>query len=317
MNHGEWEKFAVDRSSLAKGRTESNLCRPLTTVSHVAHVPTALRIVEDRELRAGLINDKSKLNNQRIRVVWLSPNDWTNNGGFRYGNVRFTYDWRRLIEGQKFYWVESIAYNTAACRILVTQESHGALDAYDPEQGNGPWYYDRKNDKHYWNGLYCLEIMFEKHVKLSDAIGVDFVSHKSDQCCIDVKTCQYLDMSRHYGAAEFIATLVSRGTFKPFPGMIEIVGGMDTVPSAIVDAIETLLQRCGRLKPDSWGTMTSSDASALALARALLGKIARKKPDDDAVKLAALYRSSEEVEKSVKKALEWAFEPNEGQLLLP
>ena len=59
------------------------------------------RIAEDRRLRADLIFDKSKLKERRIRVVWLSPNDWDNDGGFRYGNVRFTYDWASLVEDKR------------------------------------------------------------------------------------------------------------------------------------------------------------------------------------------------------------------------
>jgi hypothetical protein len=69
----------------------------------------------------------------------LSPNDW--NAGFRYGNVRFTFDWAALVANKKAYWVESIAYGVPACRILVTDTDRGAeLVAYDPTVRNGPWW---------------------------------------------------------------------------------------------------------------------------------------------------------------------------------
>jgi len=112
-----WNQFAA---GTIQDPNRANNCVPLNHVAHVAHLKAGLRIVEDRQLHADLVFDQSKLNTERIRVVWLSPNDWSNAGGFRYGNVRFLFPWDLIVEGKRYFWVESIAYGVAACRILIT-----------------------------------------------------------------------------------------------------------------------------------------------------------------------------------------------------
>ncbi|MBK6562062.1 hypothetical protein [Candidatus Amarobacter glycogenicus] len=179
-------------------------------MSHVAHVPTAYRIVEDQQLRADLVFDKSTLNNYRTRVVWLSPNDWTNAGGFRYGNVTFAFPWESIIEGRNCYWVESMAYGVEACRILVTNNDWSkVLEPYDPAKDDGPWRLDA-DGSHFWNGTYCLEVMVEDDVSLDMSTGVGFVGHHPKRCSIDPKNCFYLGKREREAGAEFLATLVSR-----------------------------------------------------------------------------------------------------------
>ncbi len=92
-----WRKFRVGQPSASANWVEPD-CQPLTTVSHVAHVPTAVRIAEDGRLREDLVFDRSILNTERIRVTWFSPNDWRGAGGFRHGNVHFTFDWASLVD---------------------------------------------------------------------------------------------------------------------------------------------------------------------------------------------------------------------------
>src|SRR5690348_7334233 len=70
-------------------------CQQLETVFHVAHVPDACRILEDRKIKAGLIGDESRLKETRTTVAWLSANSWSN--GSIYGNVQFTFSWNELI----------------------------------------------------------------------------------------------------------------------------------------------------------------------------------------------------------------------------
>lgn len=107
-----WSKYKVGRPSTTKSWTDS--CRPCKEVSHVSHVEAALKIVGEKKIRQGLVFDESMLNTERILVTWVSPNSWVN--GFRYGNVRFTYDFVDLIKGKKFYWVEAMtAYSPTAC----------------------------------------------------------------------------------------------------------------------------------------------------------------------------------------------------------
>ena len=81
----ECNRFAVGELSKNPNRDEPT-CRPLVSLSHIAHVEVALEIVRSKVIRAGLVCDKSKLNTERIEVVWLSPNQWSY--GSRYGNIR-------------------------------------------------------------------------------------------------------------------------------------------------------------------------------------------------------------------------------------
>jgi hypothetical protein len=68
---------------------------PFSKVSHVAHFSSALDILGDKTIRAGLVYDESKLNKDRILVGWLSPNHWGD--GFRYGTVLFSWLFRHVI----------------------------------------------------------------------------------------------------------------------------------------------------------------------------------------------------------------------------
>ena len=116
-NPQEWQKFAIGKPSQKPNWVNPD-CQKLTTIFHVAHIPVAIEIVRTGYLLPRLVYDKSKLNQRRITVTWLSPNNW--NAGSRYGNVQFAFDWKRLAEGEgkRFYWVESVHYSPDACRIL-------------------------------------------------------------------------------------------------------------------------------------------------------------------------------------------------------
>src|SRR5688572_6170364 len=97
FSQADWTQFQVQGNPNAY-RAWNNQCRGLGTVWHVTHVQTGIEIVRGGQLTPQLIYDESRLNTERILVVWLSPNDWTNAGGFRYGNVAFQLDWPALIE---------------------------------------------------------------------------------------------------------------------------------------------------------------------------------------------------------------------------
>src|SRR3990172_1907525 len=107
----EWVRFRVGSGS-ANPRWTEPTCSPLTTISHVTHVEMALRVLKDGVIRSGLVFDESKLNRERILVTWLSPNYWA--PGFRYGNVRLSFDWQSIVAGKRYYWVESMAYGVEA-----------------------------------------------------------------------------------------------------------------------------------------------------------------------------------------------------------
>lgn len=281
MSEAPWQKFKVDDGASRWS------CQPLTSVSHVSHVPTALRIVEDSTLRADLVFDESKLNTHRIRVVWLSPNEWAR--GYRYGNVRFTYDWARLVAGKRYYWVESIAYGIEACRILVTETDwSGLLDEYDPERGDGPWW--QKDDAHFWNGDYTLEVMIEGDLRLADATNIDFVTHNDMQCCNDYRTCPYLGVSARDGGAELVATLAARREKFELPGfVVEGPSGQILPGPALELALDRLVRHCGVMKIGNWGTVRRADPAAQPLARAVLGILGKRTDTSGVESLAVLF----------------------------
>lgn len=93
---------------------------PVEKASDICHVSDAFRMLEDGRIRSNLIWDERKLNNTRTCVSWLSPNHWSD--GSLYGNIEFHFDWRTLIEGKNFFWVEAMPYNPHAFRILITDK---------------------------------------------------------------------------------------------------------------------------------------------------------------------------------------------------
>lgn len=305
MSSKPWQKFSVGKPS-SQPRWEEKTCRALLRVGHVAHVPTALRIVEDGRLRADLVFDESKLNTQRIRVVWLSPNDWDGAGGFRYGNVRFQFDWATLAKGKKYFWVESIAYGVEACRLLITDTDYSAtLDAYDPEAGDGPWWRD-KDGKHHWNGEYCLEVMYEGDLDLSNAETVDFVKHHEKRCNIAPGRCQYSGKSASLGGSEFIAALAARRTIIDAPGLIETGDKGQKPASALYNAFVSLIMSCDRLSITTWGTRSSTDQDSISLARAVLNSIGNPDLEADTENLARLFANREELKLSIAAAIDKA-----------
>lgn len=305
MASSSWTKFRVGEPSDNLHWTNPS-CQRLAAVSHVAHVPVAVRIVEDGMLRADLVYDKSRLNTERIRVVWLSPNDWTGAGGFRYGNVRFTFDWPLLVEGKRYYWVESIAYGIEACRILVTDSDYDALlERYDPAVGDGPWML-APGGEHYWNGSYCLEIMVEGDLDLNRATEVDFVTHHAKRCSIDPDACPQRGWSESRGGGAFVGDVVSRRQTLDLPGLTRDVNGVRVITSGAYGAIMMLVGRARRLQPASCRSLLTSDPSAPAVARALLGAVSRGH-ESDAVDLASMFADTDALVGSVEDVLATAL----------
>jgi len=200
----QWLEFSVN-----KARKGGDACKQLEYVFHVAHLETARRILVDAKLQAGLVFDDSKLNKERILVNWLSPNIWVN--GSRYGNVEFGFDFAKLIEDKRFYWVEVMRkYHPPACRILITYSNYsGTLQVYDPKVGDGPWWYDTSTDSHWWNGNYCIEFMVEENLLLKRCKGVSFVTHHETLC--NLGGCSEMKLYKVYAASRFIARVLGEG----------------------------------------------------------------------------------------------------------
>jgi hypothetical protein len=182
-------------------------------VSHVTHLASGLSVFSEGRIRAGLVYDESKLNRERIQVVWVSPNDWV--GGFLYGSIKFDFDWKKLVSGRRTYWVEAITkYKPPAARILVTEVNRDAdpsLQAYDPTVPGGPWWYDASSDQHYWNDAFTLEIMLEQDLLVSESTRISFVPHHRTWCAVDNTNCPD-DFERNHGliGGRFLAGVLGR-----------------------------------------------------------------------------------------------------------
>jgi len=285
-NIPEWDRFSVGQPSDSAKWTNPDCCL-LDSISHVSHIEHGWSIIESGGIQAGLISDKSKLNRERILVAWLSPNIWQ--PGSRYGNVRFRFDWKELIENRQAYWVESIAYGVDACRILLTDVDHTPLvTPYDPTIGDGPWWHDKDNDKHYWNSEYCLEIMIEGDIQLSQATGIFFEKHHEEYCCISPGNCIDQGVRPHVGGASFLAGLVGRSI--RLPRRLLTNPELDDRPySDAQDAAQQLhhlLRECGK---GASGGKLSQDASS-AIARAIFFSLSRRNLEE-AASLSKLFPS--------------------------
>lgn len=164
------------------GKVGSLSCKLMNNVSHVAHIDTAVEILRTGRIKSSLIFDKSKLNIERTKVIWLSPNEWVD--GYLYGTIRFNFDTSRLFsEELNYYWVEAMPYNPHACRILVTSKVRDDLDPYDLTNKEGIWWYDTEEKKHYFNSNFTLEIMLEvDNIALKEHSFIDLVKHHRNYC---------------------------------------------------------------------------------------------------------------------------------------
>lgn len=204
----EWTIYRTGKPSTKENWTNPD-CQEFEELTHVAHISHAIQIMNDGFIKASLIRDKSKLNKQRILVSWLSPNYWTN--GSRYGTVEFNFDFKKLIKGYKYYWVEAITtYSPHACRVLVTSKNYdGILVPYKPEKDDGPWHYDAKTKTHYRNSEYCLEFMFEDDIDLEDCLSICFIKHHPSMCCLNVSKCPELKSSSSKAGSIFLAKIIA------------------------------------------------------------------------------------------------------------
>jgi hypothetical protein len=167
-----------------KTSSESFGSKLMNTISHVAHIETAVEILRTGCIKSSLVFDESKLNTTRIKVIWLSPNEWVD--GYMYGTIRFNFDTNTLFSEDKhlkFYWVEVKEYRNHACRILVTTKEYD-YELYDyTNKEEGIWWYDKENKKHYFNAKYTLEIMYEvDEIEVKEHKFIDIVHHSIDKC---------------------------------------------------------------------------------------------------------------------------------------
>ena len=310
----EWAEFCIGNPSIIPNWINSD-CAPLTTVSHVAHIDLALRIVADGKIKAGLVFDESKLNKERILVVWLSPNHWVD--GFRYGNVRFNYNWSTLISGKKFYWVESMAYGVAACRILITSNDYsGRLTQYIPTQHDGPWWFDASTNTHYWNSNHCLEIMIEDDLDISDCTNTDFVDHHSRFCCNNPKMCKFLGLKRPQAAASFVAALMAYQNNADALKLTECTQGATMPSSDLREAWAYIRMYLSDKIPDSCYTAGMQNCNESFVSHAILAAYART--DLNAIiQGASFFNSKQHMLESCSRFTANYFHISDWQTLAP
>ena len=296
----EWTKFQV--GALGKHQGWRPSCKPIDFMSHVSHLNNAVSIFETGKITAGLVFDESILRKKRILVVWLSPNDWHGAGGFRYGNVRFNFNCKKLVDGMNYYWIEIMPYpKIPACRILITEKDYsGKFPEYDPTQGDGPWWHRTKDDTHFFNGNICLEIMIQRDVYLTEMDSFDFVDHSSKYCTIDRNNCPDLNLYRAHAGARFIAALAGRDAdfkiekfFKKNPDKIGL--------SELKAALSILWQDLRAIKEFS-GDVKSTDDAAVSMSRAVLNCYG-KENDKEMHSLASLFRTHKGLERSCARLI--------------
>lgn len=184
-------------------------------VTHTSHINSAINILKAGEIKQSLVFDESRLNTKRILVSWFSPNEW--HTGYRYGNIRFNFNFSDLIANKKYYWVEVGHYQIPAPRILITDTDNDYhLERYDPTFKDGCyWWYNAENNVHYYRNDACLEVMIESSVSLEKVSQIDFVDHHTKYCSINRMTpqnCSELGMNRFIAAGKFLAAAISSNT---------------------------------------------------------------------------------------------------------
>lgn len=297
----EWIKYNCGTLPGHRG-FDLKIPRELTEIYHVAHIDTALRIMKDDKIRAGLIGDKSRLKEKRVPVSWLSPNIWIN--GSRYGNIAFTYDFKKLVKEKNYYWVEVMTeYSPDAPRILITDLEYDYLEQYDPETDKGPWKYDSRSDRHFWNGSICLEFMFESDIPLKFCKEIRTVRHHAHFCSLDPKNCLEKNQTERAAGLKFYSALITEGLAFYYNQHTTGKGG--TPKESLSDTLGTYYVKSSR--QDFTGTVKCTSNVAEALVRASLSALANRNNSDYRLLLNE-FRSHEDYMNSLRKIVETYFE---------
>jgi hypothetical protein len=275
----EWEEFKFEI-----GNENSN---ELTTVRHIAHVPTARRIVEDGRIKAGLIYDESRLKTWRINVAWVSANTW--GLGSIYGTVELQFAWADLVAGRKIYWVEAKNYNPKAYRLLLSKRDFpaGTIKPYDPAKDEGPLRV--KDGKYHWNGAYQSEFMVEDDLSLDRCTGLDFVLHHKVYCRVLPIGCEdrQKQPTTQRTGGRMLSFVLSNGEhildkhLKP-PGSEQVFTALDMGYQGIEEFLPTQVRFGGPISADGdcqdvvRGALALYGADQLDPARKLLALISSK-----------------------------------------
>ena len=166
------------------------------------------------------------------------------------------------------------------------------------DEGDGPWWHDSASDEHYWNGKYCLEVMWEGDISLRRATDIGFVKHHPKRCNVDPYSCRYRGFSDLRGGAEFVASIVARDIGKALPGLVRANKSVLEPGLALEAASSTILRYCEKAYKPGTGVADKNNAAATPLARAALSALARK-DKDELQRICALFTSNDDLEASV------------------
>lgn len=246
----EWKKYSIQ---IPPANSKSDDVSEFDRVYHVAHISSARRILEDGQIRAGLIYDESRLNSSRTSVSWFSANTWGN--GSIYGSVEFSFDWRDLSAGKKLFWVEAMNYNPTAFRILFTKRSKdgtGLLQPYNPLSDDGPL--RRKKDVWYRNSRLTSEFMIDENIDLGRCIDLQFITHNQDICRLHKGACNEKALSVHRVGGRVLAFLIGNDLHvvdhvlkRPscFDGKRPLSEAVDTAVSGLLSELASEKDRLG------------------------------------------------------------------------
>lgn len=293
-----WEDYTVGAISTRAGWTNNN-CYPFETISHVTHIENAISILRGGKILPQLVYDHSILNQDRILVNWLSPNFWT--PGFRYGNIRFEFEFQHLVEGKRFYWIESInEYNPAALRILITNQDRSSdprLRPYNPAIRNGPWWQDLETGTHYRNGDYTLEFMLEDELFVNSAKKISVVDHHPVFCCIDAANCSDKGIYAIRAAGIFCAGVAIHNiNCEHLPFTDETIGQFT----------QDVLGHFHESRAETFAELSLDEAGEEALARAWLSAAYFRRVKDQRI-IRTLFLSPERFLNAVRRPLAASF----------
>jgi hypothetical protein len=274
-----------------------------SSVSHVTHIDNAVSIIQKQEIGPQLVFDESKLNESRTQVIWASPNHWWN--GYRYGNIAFDLDWKELIDGKLYFWVEAMPeYHPTACRILITKRKIGdqlGLTQYDPASDKGPWIYNPRSEKHYRNKNLTLEFMIEEAIGTSEVTALSFVDHHQKMCSIDAMNCPNRGLSARKAAELYFSFLVGRGLKLPRNLITERRGKVTYLRDEVETAFEDIESRA-TASATFGGPITFNHSASGSLVRAILSEIARGSRIDR-IAAASLFRSNDDLIKAIRREI--------------
>jgi hypothetical protein len=301
----EWTPYRITIPHGSRHRADDGVV--LDTVYHVVHVPAVRRILEDGQLRAGLVYDESRLNRSRMCVTWVSANTW--GPGSIYGNVQFAFRWSDIIDGRHCYWVEEMPdYSPPAYRLLLTDRNLTGsryVTPYAPSDDEGPL--RERGGVWYWNGEYTSEFMIEGDLLLRDCIGFDFITHRPGICRLyRGGSCPDRRATRSSSGGRVLAFLLGNELHAIDRVLKAPLGSHDRVLSDAVDAGADGIIRALGNGADRFGGAIKAEASRQAVLRGALALYGADQKDS-ARELIALLNSEKVFEQALEEVVNAHF----------